>query len=265
LDIGELRVTAAADGRFTAVVPSNRDASALGIRLAASRARRGHVRRAHHRFFLSSPYVMFRVPPLPRSPAPRHTRRVAPAAARVVRAVGAALLAGALAAPLTGALDVQVAGAQATRTQAVGTPPAQLPAATLRDQFGSATTLASPPGVPVVVLASNREGSEAAGRWERQIRAASAGGAVRVLSVADLRGAPRVVRGLIRSQMPKDTAARVLLDWDGALGRPVRGADRPLVAAAYGRDGRLRHWEALSLTTGSAAVAQTLVRAAEQP
>jgi hypothetical protein len=69
--------------------------------------------------------------------------------------------------------------------------------------------------------------------------------------------------------MPKDTSARVLLDWDGALGRPVRGADRPLVAAAYGRDGRLRRWEALPLADqgadAAAAVAQGLVRAAALP
>jgi hypothetical protein len=148
-------------------------------------------------------------------------------------------------------------------------PPALLPATTLRDQFGSATTLASPPNVPVVVLASDRKGSDAAGRWQRVFRDASAGGAVRVLSVADLWGAPRLVRGLIRGQMPRDTAARVLLDWDGALGRPVRGADRPLVAAAYGRDGRLRRWEALPLGDQSAstaeALAQALVRAAALP
>lgn len=151
-----------------------------------------------------------------------------------------------------------------------GEPTAAFPAVALRDQFGTAVTLASPPGVPVVVLASNREGSEAAGRWQRVFRdAAQTAGGVRVLSVADLRGAPRLVRGLIRGQMPKDTAARVLLDWDGALGRPVRGPDRPLVAAAYGRDGRLRRWEALPLgeppAGAAAATAQALVRAAAQP
>ncbi len=183
----------------------------------------------------------------PAGPRPR-TRpwsAVRAAARRAVAAVGAA--------GLLAALGSATAAAQ---------PPAQLPAATLRDQFGGGVTLASPPGAPVVVLASNREGGEAAGRWERQFRTASAGSGVRVLSVADLRGAPRLVRRLIRGQMPKDTAARVLLDWDGALGRPVRGADRPLVAAAYGRDGRLRRWEALPLTGETAALAQTLVQAA---
>jgi hypothetical protein len=181
---------------------------------------------------------------------------VGPVTGRVARSVGVAfagavLLAASVAAP------------------ALAQPPAQLPAAMLRDQFGAATALANPPGAPVVVLASNREGSDAAARWERQFRAASAGSAVRVLSVADLQGAPRLLRGVIRGQMPKDTAARVLLDWDGALGRPLRGADRPLVAAAYGPDGRLRRWEALSLTGESAAeraaLAQALVRAAGAP
>jgi hypothetical protein len=49
----------------------------------------------------------------------------------------------------------------------------------------------------------------------------------------------------------------------------VRGADRPLVAAAYGRDGRLRRWEALPLDDqgagAAAALAQAVVRAAALP
>lgn len=174
-------------------------------------------------------------------------------------------LAALLAMTTTAGLPAGALGAQAAAASGAGAPPPRLPAVTLRDQFGSITALASPPGVPIIVIASNREGSDAAARWERQFRTASAGSAVRVLSVADLRGAPRLVRSLIRNQMPKDTATRVLLDWDGALGRPVRTDDRPLVAAAYGRDGRLRQWETLSLGAESAAVAQTLVRAAVQP
>jgi hypothetical protein len=185
--------------------------------------------------------------------------RVARAARRVVAAAG-----GAMGRALVGAaVGAVVLGAPGG---ALAQPPAQLPAATLRDQFGAAAAITSPPGTPVVVLASNREGGEAAGRWERQVRAASAGSAVRVLSVADLRGAPRLLRGVIRGQMPKDTATRILLDWDGAVGRPVRGADRPLVAAAYGRDGQLRRWEALPLAAPpageSAALARALVQAA---
>jgi hypothetical protein len=180
-------------------------------------------------------------------------------AQRTIGAAGGALV-GALATVAGGAVML---GAP---VRALAQPPAQLPTATLRDQFGGATAITSPPGTPVVVLASNREGAEAAGRWERQVRAASAGSVVRVLSVADLRGAPRLLRGVIRGQMPKDTATRILLDWDGALGRPVRGADRPLVAAAYGRDGQLRRWEALPLAVApageGAALARALVQAA---
>jgi hypothetical protein len=178
---------------------------------------------------------------------------------------------GALGGALGGALAAVVVGAVmlGAPAGALAQPPAQLPAATLRDQFGGASAITSPPGTPVVVLASNRDGGEAAGRWEREVRAASAGSAVRVLSVADLRGAPRLLRGVIRGQMPKDTATRILLDWDGAVGRPVRGAERPLVAAAYGRDGRLRRWEALPLAIPpageSAALARALVQAALGP
>jgi hypothetical protein len=202
----------------------------------------------------------YRTRPPQTSTARRALRAVVAVAAAVLLGFGAGVAASAGAGPLRAQPAAPPAGRE---------PPAQIPAATLRDQFGSATTLASPPGVPVVVLASDRKGSDAAGRWQRVFQDASTGGAVRVLSVADLQGAPRLVRRLIRGQMPKDTTARVLLDWDGALGRPVRGADRPLVAAAYGRDGRLRRWEALPLGDQSAgaaeALAQALVHAAALP
>lgn len=208
--------------------------------------------------------------PRPHSPASAAARRALLAVHAVLAVAAAALPAAGAGSAADGAAVVGGSlGAQPVAPPAGRAPPAQLPAATLRDQFGTATTLASPPGVPVVVLASDRTGSDAAGRWQRVFRDASAGSVVRVLSVADLQGAPRLVRGLIRGQMPKDTTARVLLDWDGALGRPVRGADRPLVAAAYGRDGRLRRWEALPLgdpgAGAAAALAQAVVRAAALP
>ncbi|AMW04442.1 hypothetical protein GEMMAAP_05485 [Gemmatimonas phototrophica] len=144
-------------------------------------------------------------------------------------------------------------------------PPGVLPAVTLRDQFDGRTVLSSPPGRPVVLLASTRAGKDAAARWQRCLQDVGATAGVRVVSVADLAGVPRLLRGIIRGVMPSDTAARVLLDWEGTLARRVRGDAAPLVAAAYGTDGRLTGWEALSLEREDPAVAQRLLAGLRGP
>jgi hypothetical protein len=63
---------------------------------------------------------------------------------------------------------------------------------------------------------------------------------VRTVDVADLKGAPRLLRGVIRGGFPKDTARAILLDFEGRLGRALRGDRAALVAVVYGADGRLR-------------------------
>jgi hypothetical protein len=144
-------------------------------------------------------------------------------------------------------------------------PPAVLPAVTLRDQFDVLTVLPPQPGRPVVVLASARAGKDAAARWQRRLQDVGATAGVQVVSVADLAGVPRLLRGMIRRVLPSDTAARVLLDWEGALARRVRGERAPLVAAAYGADRGLKGWEALSLEREDAAVTRRLMAALREP
>lgn len=157
-------------------------------------------------------------------------------------------------------------GAPALATAgAIKEPPATLSPVTLKDQFDVQTRVEAQPGRPVIVLVADRQGKDAAARWEKRLREVALAVNVRVVSVADLKGAPRILRGVIRRAMPSDTATRVLLDWDGAIAPAVRGAESHLVAAAYGDDGRLQRWESLPLDRESAAVTQRLVSAVRAP
>lgn len=145
-----------------------------------------------------------------------------------------------------------------------GGPPPSLPAVVLQDQFDVHTTV-NVPQSPAILLVAGRAGSEAMKRWLLVMREVAPSRDVRVLPIADLKGAPFFIKGRIKGSMPKDTTVRVLLDWDGKLARVVRADRGDLVAAVYGSDGKLRKWEVLSTKGEDAAVAQDLVRSAQAP
>ncbi|MDX2184300.1 MAG: hypothetical protein SFW08_09970 [Gemmatimonadaceae bacterium] len=140
--------------------------------------------------------------------------------------------------------------------------PTALPTATLEDQFGRATDLTALRGTPVVVFAADRDGFDALAKWVARVRTL-APATVQVLSLADLRSAPRLLRGVIRGGMPRDTTRRVLLDWGGALARPVRGEKQPLVAAVYDARGMLVTTTPLGLTGPDDATVSALLKATE--
>lgn len=141
-------------------------------------------------------------------------------------------------------------------------PPPRLPGFSLRDQFDRPHASASLGGAPVIVVVTSRAGSKALAGWMRQLHVAAQGSTVQVLPVGDMKGAPRLVRGIIRSTLPKDSLQWLALDWDGQLAAPVRGERGELVAAVYGADGALRGWEALPLSGVDATIAARLVQRA---
>ncbi len=151
-----------------------------------------------------------------------------------------------------------------TSAVAQGGPPPSLPTVVLQDQFDVQTDV-SVPHSPAILLVAGRAGSAAMKRWMLVMREAAPAHEVRVIPIADLKGAPFFIKGRIKASMPKDTTVRILLDWDGRLARVVRGDRGDLVAAVYGGDGKLRKWEALSTKGEDAGVAQALVRSAQTP
>lgn len=135
------------------------------------------------------------------------------------------------------------------RTSKAGPPP-RLPEFHLDDQFGREVGTEAYAGVPLIVVAGNREGAGGVALWTAALRAViGEDGDVDVLPVADLRGVPRMVRGLVGRLLPRDPAHWCALDWDGQLGAPIRGEHGPLVAASYDGSGRLRTWSVLPLDT----------------
>jgi hypothetical protein len=143
--------------------------------------------------------------------------------------------------------------------------PATIPAFSLKDQFDRPLTREALAGAPVVFLVSAREGADAAQRWSAALRGPARARGVRTVDVADLKGAPRLLRGVIRGGFPKDTARGILLDFEGRLGRALRGARPPLVAVVYGPDGRLRRAVELPTDGTDGATADLLLTAAQRP
>lgn len=141
-------------------------------------------------------------------------------------------------------------------------PPARLPDFRLADQFGREVDEATYAGVPVVLVVGDREGAPGVALWTAALRAVIGHDRTGVLPIADLRGVPRILRGMVRRLLPADADHWCAIDWDGLLGAPVRGAHGPLVAAAYGRDRALRTWEVLPLDTVESGILVRLVERA---
>ncbi len=139
--------------------------------------------------------------------------------------------------------------------------PDLLPAYRLLDQFNRLVTDESVRRQASIVIVAGRSGAAAAERWTVRIREALVPSEALVVAIADLQGAPKLFRGFIRSMFPKDTSNAVVLDWDGVIGRRIRGDKAPLIAAVYGADGRLRDWIALSTAQQDPATVRRLVAA----
>lgn len=145
-------------------------------------------------------------------------------------------------------------------------PPARLPHFQLVDQFGRERDERTYRGVPMIVVAGNREGAKGVALWTAALRdVIRQESDTRVLPVADLGGVPRMIRGMVSRMLSRDPTHWCALDWDGQVGAHVRGAHGPLVAAAYGADGTLRAWSALSLVIVERAILARLVQGATEP
>jgi len=137
--------------------------------------------------------------------------------------------------------------------------PEWLPTYRLLDQFNRLITDSALTRRASIIIVASRNGAAAAERWTQSLRAALTPSGPTVIPVADLVGAPRMLRGLIRGMFPKDSSAGVALDWEGVIGRPIRGDRAPLIAAVYGADGRLKEWMTLSTKSEDVATLRRLV------
>ena len=153
------------------------------------------------------------------------------------------------------------------RRASVHRPPSRLPHFQLADQFGRERDELTYDGIPVIVVAGNREGAKGAALWTAALRdVIRSASDTKVLSVADLGGVPRMLRRSVSRMLPRDPAHWCALDWDGQIGARIRRDHGPVVEAAYGTDGMLRVWAALPLDMVDRAILAKLVQgAADSP
>lgn len=138
-----------------------------------------------------------------------------------------------------GITSTSIAGAQAARGGPTVESLSSLPLNALMDQFGRSIDMAALRGRAVILLVADKDGSDGLRSWLMALRAAAPSTVV-VLAAADLEGAPRFLRGIIKSGFPKDTSAGVLLDWTGTVARRVRGERDHLVGLVFAADGGVR-------------------------
>jgi len=89
------------------------------------------------------------------------------------------------------------------------------PEFSLRDQYDQPYSLQSFAGQPVVLIASDKEGSGQNRHWLALLKE-KYGRRLRIIGVADVRTVPFFLKGMVRGDFKKDGGS-VLMDWDGAL------------------------------------------------
>jgi len=91
------------------------------------------------------------------------------------------------------------------------------------DQFGRVYTEKDFLQNIVVIVGSDKEGSKYNGLWGKAIgdslKRASNYQQIKFLRVADLRGVPFFVKGLVKGKFPKEKERWVLLDWKGQFAK----------------------------------------------
>lgn len=89
----------------------------------------------------------------------------------------------------------------------------------LKDQFNNSYTEKDFMNHVVIIVGSDKEGSQYNERWSLAIYDSlikkNLVDSVRFLPVADLRGIPFFVKSLVRSKFPKEKYRWILLDWQG--------------------------------------------------
>ncbi len=89
----------------------------------------------------------------------------------------------------------------------------------IKDQFDRVYTENSWPDSIIVIIGSDRKGSEFSGTWSGAIKDSLKNEPgferVKFVGLSDLRGVPFFLKGFVRGKFPKDPANWVLMDWKG--------------------------------------------------
>ena len=108
-----------------------------------------------------------------------------------------------------------------------------------KDQFDNDLALQPPFDKPVVVTIADKRGAEQLDAWVQPLKR-EFGERIRFFAIADVRGVPGPLQGLVRRGFKKDYAHPVALDWQGqAAARLTLKKDEPNLVL-LDRDGKLR-------------------------
>lgn len=115
----------------------------------------------------------------------------------------------------------------------------------IADQFETVHTQADYLGSPLIVIGSDRHGSQFSASWGRALRDTLAGvpgtDELRFLRVADARGVPRLMRAFVREKFPKDKGKRALADWEGRFAEAYQFEKKAANILVFDTEGVLIH------------------------
>jgi predicted transcriptional regulator len=118
----------------------------------------------------------------------------------------------------------------------------------IKDQFDTVHRSGDVAGFVVLLIGSDKDGSEFNALWGEAISDAlrnhSHYDQLAQLPQADLRGVPFFVKGLVKSKMPENPQEWVLMDWKGALSKAYQFVPGSTNVLVFGPDGRLHHQSA---------------------
>lgn len=116
---------------------------------------------------------------------------------------------------------------------------------TLEDQFGSVHRRADVAGSVVLLIGSDKGGSQFNGAWDGAIDATLGDhpryGEISHLAYADLRGVPFFLKGMIRGKFPEAPESWVMLDWKGVFAKAYDFVAKSSNILVFSQDGVLLH------------------------
>jgi hypothetical protein len=100
----------------------------------------------------------------------------------------------------------------------------------LEDQFRIRHSLQADGKRPVLLVSADRDGSNFIEEWIRPLTLElidrEVFDQIQIVSTAELAGVPPFVRGIVRNAFPKDESMKILMDWQGVVGRSWPTTDR---------------------------------------
>lgn len=116
------------------------------------------------------------------------------------------------------------------------------------DQFDRTHSHEALRGRIVLLIASDRRGSQYQEAWADALRASVAGRgateAVYLIEAADLRGVPFFMKGSVKKRFPSEKHQWVLMDWKGVLARTFEFEPDACNVLLFDRSGHLLHQSA---------------------